>query len=617
MTDVTPIRAAVASAKPVKPRARQAQRGGMGANGGPKTWDEEGMPPGCPVKPIGKRGTQCVFLDALDQLTMAGPRELGEAYLTDYFAGDTSYLQDYWPRFTAKGDLNGFSPEDARRCIQRECASRGIWDDMDSVRGRGAWRAEDGGLVYHCGDAVISAARIDDPGVFDRNVYPARGRIRRPLEFDARIPAAHDKTAAAWEIHGRFLTWNWRRGPLDARLYFGLMICGFLGGALDWRPSGWVTGEAGSGKTYLMKLRRDVMGPWSLNAADATSAGVFQHLEFDSIAVSLDEQESGSDNRKLDAMVELAREAASGDARLRGSAAHAGVSFKARSSFQFSSINMAPLKDQDMSRMAQLQLYPRSADAPGALWTRGEAAEWGRELLRVLMERWQRWDDTLNLYREALAHLGHDQRGQDTFGTLLAAADLALARNGFIVKDGPQDEDPHVEEIWAGLEPETMAEYADRTPNWLACARHLLSSRPRDWKVGGGAKASIGAQIFAYLDKHWRARGSEQVELAETNEILALGGVKLQYRDHNWGWELCVPNSHPQLTKIYEGSDWPGKPNAPGGWAGALKAGDPGVVRRVEERFTLDGQQHRGCALRVEEMMGLGDTLRRSSTKEE
>lgn len=613
MTNIQAIRDTIASANPVR---APGKGGGGGRNGGPKMWDGDGMPPGCRVRPVGTRGIQCIFLDSLDQLTFAGPRELGEAYLTQYFGGDTDYLSDHWPRFDKDGDVKpgSFSPEDVRRCIQRECAGRGIWDDMDSVRGRGAWRAEDGSLVYHCGDVLVTRTRKDDPGVHGRYVYPGRGRIRRPLDFDLRLPKADSAEAAAWQVYDRLQTWNWKRGVLDARMYFGLMLCGFIGGALRWRPSGWVTGEAGSGKSYVQQLRREIMGGWSLNASDATSAGVFQHLEFDSIAVSLDEQESGADNRKLDSMVELAREAASGDARLRGSAGHAGVSFKARSSFLFSSINMAPLKDQDMSRMVQLQLQRRRADSESARWTHGEAARWGAELLRVIMERWDRWDDTLAQYQAQLAKMGHDQRGQDTFGTLLAMADMALSERGFLNEQHP-DDDPHAEEIWKGMEPAAMPEYSDRTPNWLSCIHHVLASRPRDWKTGGDVKASIGAQIDAFLDEfHDKAHMS--AEIAKLNQVLALGGVMVRFGNTNVKWQLCLPNSHPQLSRIFEGTDWPGKANAPGGWIKAIKAGDEDVVEG-NAKFYIDGRQQRGVAIRLDRVTGLSGAIWEDKQREE
>lgn len=612
------VRQAIQGADPVKPKS-----GGYppNDNGGPPVWegmDDGEMPPNCKVRPVGILGARCVFLDALDQLILADPRQLGMSHLSQYFGGDVNYLKTYWPRFTKDGEVNKFSPEDVMSCLQRACAARGIWDDMDSVRGRGAWRDDKGNLVFHCGDRLISALTIGLPGVEERYVYPARAKIAKPLPLHSKLPRADSPEAAAWQVYERLLTWNWKRGALDARFFFGLMIAGFLGGALRWRPSGWVTGEAGTGKSYLQQLRREIMMGWSLNAADATSAGVFQHLEYDSIAVSLDEQEASADNRKLDAMVELAREAASGDARLRGSAGHTGVSFKARSSFMFSSINMAPLKDQDMSRMVQLQLYPQVEGGSGAYWTKAEAAAWGAEILCVCLKRWDRFDATLEYYQQALAQMKHDRRGQDTFGTLLACADLVLAERGFLDSQHP-DDDPHLEEIWRGLEPESMPEYADRTPNWLSCINHLLSARPRDWKVGG-SRASIGAEIAYFRDDADQdmmdGKPFQKQHFEDCNAMLALGGVALRHEGKR-GWELMVPNSHPQLTKIYEGSDWPGKPNAPGGWAGAMKAGDPSVIQ-TGQKFYIDGRQVRGVSVRLSHVMGLEGALHQDGlTKQE
>jgi hypothetical protein len=599
------IRSSLSEAEAFTPRTGKPDTGregfstpkGEGGNGGPKVFDGDGLPDFCPVKPIGILGSKCVFLDASDQLTLADPPKLGEGWITQYFGGDEHYLADYWPGFDRNGKATGsFKPELARRAMQRACTTRGIWDDHDKVRGRGAWRGKDGSLVLHCGDVLIRTTGIDEPGVSDEGVYPAGPRMRRPLSAADRIPKADSAEAAAWKVYSMMQTWNWRRPGLDPRLFFGLMIAGFLSGALNWRPSGWVTGEAGSGKSHLQDLRRDVMGSWSLNASDATSAGIFQKLKFDAIAVSLDEQEAGADNRKLDSMVELAREAASSDLRLRGSAGHEGVSFRARSSFLFSSINSAPLKGQDMSRMAQMELLPFEKGSIAPRWTPDQAARWGKEILRVCLDRWHRFDATFERYARALAHVGHDARGQDTFGTLLACADLALAERGFMAEDGP-DDDPEVEEIWTALPPSKLQEYADRVPNWLSCIEHLLSSRPHDWKTG--TRASIGAEIARYVGNPRNL--SDPTELDISNQLLALAGVTIEH-DGMRGWELCVPNQHPQLTKIFEGSDWPGRANAPGGWTKAMRSGHASVVRR-EPRFYVDGVQRRGVRIALDQVM--------------
>ncbi len=599
------IRGALDNAEPFRPGAAPSPSFRTdeedGGNGGPEVWDGDGLPPGCAIKPVGVTNSANVFLDALDQFVIATPTQMGRRWLSKYFAGDAKYLTRFWPRKGNDKAINGFSPEDCADTIDRECARRGIWNSMDRVRGRGSWRGPMGELVYHCGDVMISSREVYNPGVWDDLVYPAGARLMRPLPNQTALPRADDPQAAAWQIIKILKTWNFRRGALDVRLFFGMIIAGFLGGALDWRPSAWVTGDAGMGKSTLQKLRRQVMGNWSINASDATSAGIYQTLKFDALAVSLDEQEAGADNSKVTALVELAREAASSDLRLRGSAGHEAVSFQARSSFLFSSITSIPLKGQDLGRMAQLELQPFHTDAVEPVWTPPQAESWGRELLTVLLRRWPRFDETLQAYRAALRPLGHDSRGQDTFGTLLACADLALSANGFLSVDAAQP-DPDAEELWEALQAEKLSEYSERSLNWQNCLDYLLASRPIDWK--GTSDGSIGALCVEVMQKV-KPKGGKAPDadarqvLKDANKKLALAGLKIEFVDGDYC--LGIPNGHPQLTKIFSGSDWPGAAgNASGSWAKVLRGAPPDLVLSgADYRFSLDGKQHRGNLARL------------------
>lgn len=568
-------------------------------------WDMIGLPDDSPLRAVGKTGTTCIFLDALHQLSFADPRELGEAYLTDYFGADMDYLRAYWPRYGKDGIIT-FSAEDCRRSIQRECADEGIWSDMEKVRGRGAWRASDGGLVLHCGDVVHIGGKMEDPGVHDGSVYPGRPHMQGPALANEKLPVAHGEQAAAHKIYAMLKTWNFRRGALDARLFLGMMIAGFAGGALTWRPSGWITGESGCGKSTLIDLRRDIMGAWSLNASNATAPSVYRAVEYDAIAVSLDEQENGKNGGRLADMIELARDAASGDMILRASGKNsASVSFRARNCFLFSSINAAPLRNQDMNRMPQLELFKLSKDAVQPEWTLPQAKAWGRELLRRLMDNWPRWDDTLAAHRAELKKLGHDARGQNTFGVLLALADLVMSEHGYLSHDDARADDPDVE-IWESLRPALLTEYVDAVDNWRACVGHLLSSRPREWKTPG--PASIGGVAAKFMEARkdgFTPDGVGDFTIGEANAMLALAGCAIKW-DGMFGSEIFIANQHPGLLTIFDGSDWPGIPNARGPWIQAITKGPPDIVR--QGRMRCDGQQHRGVFVKIDHVVSwVGD----------
>lgn len=592
------VRAALAGAEPVRPRSPSRKREAGGGLDRVVQWDKVGLPDGCPVRAVGLQKTTCIILDALGQLIEAGPRDLGQAHLSSYFGADIDYLARHWPYYNAGGVWveHKFTPEQVQRSIQFACHEAGVWTDFEKVRGRGAWRDGDQ-LVMHCGDVIVFKDGIEKPDIWGGHVYPAGGPITRPLPPTIQLAPAHDDKAAGPALLAIFKTWNWRRPVLDPRLFLGALVASMLGGALHWRPSCWITGESGSGKTTLMNLRRDVCAGWSFNAENASESGISTMIGFDAIGVSLDEQENSQDNRMLLKIVELMRLAASGALKVRGSASHAGHAFRSRNSFIASSINAAPLKNQDMNRMARLELETLAKDAVKPDVPRHLAQRWGAEILRRCMDHWPRFDATLAAYQRDLGMAGHDQRGQDTFGVLLACADLVLAKDCMLETGA----DPDRNDLWQLLETSVMPEYADRMASWQACLQHLLSSRPREWKTPG--PASIG-DLCADFVRGRHEGDMEAGSLKRTNELLGLAGLSVSVAPKGpfmGKWVLGVPNQHPALAPIFDATDWRGEASTIGGWIAALGRGDPRVVHRGgDARFRVAGQQLRGVIVCLE-----------------
>src|SRR5215471_17644216 len=94
-----------------------------------------------------------------------------------------------------------------------------------------------------------------------------------------------------------------------------------IAGALRWRPSVWVTGDASTGKSTLQQhvIRHTQGGPHGLlQASDATGAGIWQTLEFSACPVALDELEAEANPEKREAIIKLMRISSSGDQLVRG-----------------------------------------------------------------------------------------------------------------------------------------------------------------------------------------------------------------------------------------------------------------------------------------------------------
>lgn len=521
------------------------------------------LPGRCPVVPLGVQGDVVYYLDQLKQLRPLKAKDHSRLNVMALFGTLPERLYELWPRRsqnknTGEWEVTGWKPELAAEAMMAAAARRGVWSPQDRVRGAGAWCGADGELILHCGNVLLmvpadrrQGIREEAPGVVDAMVYPAAPPIPRPH------PVAQGAAEAgpAQELLDLLETWQWRRGEIDPYLLLGWIGAAMLGGALDWRPVAWITGGRGTGKSSLQDLLKWLMGSSGiLQSADPTAAGIRQVLKYASLPVAVDEAEPEEGNaRPMQALIKLARMAAEGSFAHRGGSDHEGVSFTLRNCMLFSSILIPPLLPQDRSRMAILELDALAADATPPPITERKMGELGTRLRRRLMDQWPRWAGTVDAYRGAMRRGGHSARGQDVFGTLLACADLLLY-------DQPPDEaglTAWQQKLAAGSLAELMGDVSDEK----ACLIHLLSTvaeLPHDRRRNTlGRWVGIAAGHFE----------DGNADLA--NRLLCEHGLKVV--SHFLKKYLAVANTHRGLERIFDGTQWAGKPGTQGGWVQALQ----------------------------------------------
>lgn len=496
-----------------------------------------------PVQAIGVDGETFIYLDTLGQVQLVTNHTKDR--IRALYGGNVGLLMDVAPTHNKDGDVTGFKQETMAGWMQRACTEQGIVDMTQRVRETGTWLDENGDLIWHCGDQVlIRGDRGGDkwlpPGLIGEHVYPAKPRAPRPAECsldDARI--------AAKEVLEQLQTWNWKRDALDARLALGWIGCAIIGGALDWRPMGWVTGDAATGKSTLQRFVHQLLGGDTgiVTASDATEAGLRQLMMHSTRPVWLDEAEAEDDNRKLLAIVKLARQSSSSGTVVRGGAEHKGQTFTIRTAMMFSSILVPPLPDQDLSRIAILKL--RRLDGSSTPPVR-KASHWsgiGTRLRRLIWVSWPEWQGVLEHYRHALIQAGHNDRGADQFGTLLAMADVMLSD----VEPNADFSAELAEQLAAGV---VDAEIG-KTHDWERCVTHLCS-QPID-QHRGGTKYNVGEYVLVAAQVHeneaiggWR----------EANKVLKRLGLNVEgARQHA---QLQFANVHEGLSKFFHDTRWAG-----------------------------------------------------------
>jgi hypothetical protein len=582
-----------------------------GAPPGKWTPDRLGLPKEdpCPVIPLGIDGRTYHFLDSAGQYTAVGASVLTQAGIQDLFAATPHWPEWAAPRYgKAKKDpftgeitypIASHQGDDIRKMLFRACVRKGHFAAEHKIRGRGAWKLEDGSIIYHAGEElwVVEGGR---PRAIETGIMSDGGERELVFPRMAALPPPWPKPVTpennpARELLKGFKSWTWERPDIDPVLLLGWIGVAFLGGALDWRSAVFLVGDAGSGKSSLQAALKDIFGDALLDSANTTAAGIYQALSHDSRPVAVDEIEGGADNRKVAAIVELARQASSGAFGRRGASdarAH-GVEFQMRSAFLFSAINTPPLLPQDLSRLAMLRLRKLSqsaetAGAPPAI----DVDTCGRMILTRLLNEWHRFPSTLRAYREQLGAGGHNGRGQDTYGNLLACADLII---------GPELAEelqiPMVDDLsaWSRLlHVDTLPEVGDAIANWKSCVNHMLQSRVEVWR--SGERATVG-QLLEDLMSH-------ELEQKYAKRQLAQAGLGLAV-DPQLGFLLAVPNQSPMLERLFWGSRWQGAPGA-GGWSEAMRQAptDIAVKSADANRVRINGVQQR-CTLLVLRALGM------------
>lgn len=575
----------------------------------PGEWkaDHYGLPSGCPVLPLGTEEGTFFFLDTIGQLRAMKGSELGQAGINELFMGRHLWLTWAFPKARQDGAVTSWRPERAREALMGACARKGAWSPFNGVRGRGMWKDRAGHLVLHCGDRLYTDHGEEPLGELEGRVYPTRPPIARPWPNPLI-----GKAGPAARLIPHFRSWKWVRPQLDPILLLGGIAVGYMGGAAPYRPATYTLGDKATGKSALHDDLKALQGEWLLHTADTTSAGLYQQLKYDCIPVAIDEFEAKADNRKAKAVVELMRLSFSGAPMNRGGDSHKGTQFQGRSAFRFSSINMPAMEPQDLSRMVILRLQRQPRDAVKPIIPEEELAELGRKIQRKLLDNWHRWNATYAAWREFLGDCGHDGRGQDTFGTLLAAADLVIDTDAAYLTDAtgapaPIEIGPAAEnfEAWRDLlSVSNLTEFQDATENWQACLTHLLSKRIEAWR--GGSRHTVGE----VLTEFWEADTGDKdaISFGQARKMLEQTGLTvLKPKDRTEHYELLVPNQHTLLHELYRDSKWQGELSA-GSWSGALRQAPTEIWREGSAR--INGQKFRGVAIPLKDLIVKEDEAR-------
>jgi len=255
-------------------------------------------------------------------------------------------------------------PSDCKRCwsvdaasaeIERRAKIAGSIKDgklIERTRGCGVWN--DGSqVVTNLGSRLLVDGQPADDGFVsqDNRIYMSGNNL--PISDDS---TDNEECGAFIEL----------LNAATLNEHYALMLSGFvcnsfLVGCVDTRPSVWVEGLKGVGKSHLRGLCLKAMGGWALSVEGTTEAALRQELGSNALAIFYDESESDNDREaeSLTAVISLVRKAFDneGGKTIRGTPTGGStMSWQTRTCALMSSINNCLLRDRDRSRFISIKL---------------------------------------------------------------------------------------------------------------------------------------------------------------------------------------------------------------------------------------------------------------------
>ncbi len=486
----------------------------------------------------------------------------------------------FWQRqYPSSKDGNEAMWDMAANALMRQCEDAGVYDTA-KIRGRGAWW-DDGRSLLHVGDCLIvdgEQRSLTDPSV--RFVYEAAP----PLHLDTVNPLSA-REANEFVKLCQMLQWE---KPISGMMLAGWIFLAPICGALSWRPHIWITGGAGTGKSWVQS---NIVGPCVGNTAItpqgvATEAGIRQLLGMDARPVVFDEAE-GEDHQaqaRIQAIMALARQASSenGGSIVKGSANGKAMTYRIRSMFGFSSIGVGVQQYADKTRITVLALAVDQTKTDEEKAAHFEALkakassllneEYASRLRARAVSMIGAIRENAKTFAAAGAAVIGTQRLGDQIGTILAGA-YALHSNGLI---SPEDARAWIEkQDWA--EETALHEVKDEQ----SCLAYLLEHIVRVTGPLATVERSIGDLITL-------ASGSSitdgSIQRGDAEDHLLRIGIRVE-RDKG----VVISNGHKSLASILNGTLWAKE------WGRILKR-LPGAKGVDPSRFGSGGT-HRGVLI--------------------
>lgn len=421
----------------------------------------------------------------------------------------------------------------AANALIEECNRIGIYNP-DSERGVGVW-IDSTGPVFNAGDALYHAGGKCSPADYQSEAVYVMG---------ARVGGmGRDQlgNADGGELLSICLGLTWKNSAFGYILA-GWMVAAIVGGALRWRPHIVLTGENGSGKTWVLEniVKPTLGGLYLERDGGTTEAKIRQDLGGNARPVIMDEAESETqkDRNNMESVLTLARKASTGAA-----VGNAYGLYYIRSCFMFSAINPRIVQGADLDRNTIIQLVKdRRRDAPDRFkaiaarvlkLTGGDFAE---RLLARCFHNLPVLLRNIEVFSDVIAAQNASKRFGDQFGTLIACA-FSLTSTREVTREFAAE--------WCGKHDWKWAVEDNEQSGPERLVEYILSARVR-YDQHGIMRESLVATLVDRA-RHGDAGDSEQA-------LQALGQHAIRVQDNR----LLIGSPCQQMKDMLKDTPWGG-----------------------------------------------------------
>ncbi len=464
----------------------------------------------------------------------------------------------FWETYFKLEESNEISWKSAQNSLFRKCHKLGIFDPK-MVRGCGAWYDEKR-TVLHLGDRLRvdgNSMKIHD--FKTRYIYEAQKSIEitdhKPLLQGDAVKFSKISEMFAWEK------------PVSARLFSGWCVIAPICGALLWRPHLWLTGSAGTGKSWIINyVVHKILGSISLFVqSNTTEASIRQTLSNNAFPLVFDEvgPENQTSQFRLQKIMDLMRQASSENSAgiIKGTQGGQTVTFRIRSCFMLASINVNLKQNADISSVSVLGLTKHifnrqqskfekiKSIVNGTLTNDYCAALRARTVSMIPIIR-----QNADVFAAAVTTVLGEQRVGDQLGALLAGAYSLYSDNTISYEDAVEWVRSH----------DWETDRSDGEKDEARCLNHILQNVVSVEVNGRRFDRTLGnliANVSDRLESSGYGTGQEDAVTPppDPDKDIDRNDAKAFLKRHGMRVKdecLWISNSHREMKKLFKDTAW-------------------------------------------------------------